>query len=227
MVDRPCCPATRLLRRSRPGLRNRPWSSRRSVTPTPDHGGSKSVAFTATLDLPSWFTESGVAVAAQMTGWLTFEPDAQIFMQSDLTRPVSRSVEILLSNSFDVYLKDVLADQWYLLPENSDTSRGPLEDIVSAVMMSVLMSTESAADDYDDFLLEPIEGGYRWTSEDNLMSAMTLTFNTEYQLVSFSLTAHDGHEPIKVTLFGHDEQYPTLTPPDRATLPGLPADYWD
>ena len=157
------------------------------VTPTVN-GGSKSVAFTATLDLPSWFTESGVAVAAQMTGWLTFEPDAQIFMQIDVTRPASRSIEILLSNSFDVYLKDVRADQWYLLPENSDANIGPLEDIVSAVVMSVLMSTESATDDYDDFLLEPIEGGYRWTSEDNLMGAMTLTFNTEYQLVSFSLT---------------------------------------
>ena len=195
------------------------------ATPTVT-SGSKSVAFTATLDLPVRFTESGVAVAAQMTGWLTFEPDAQIFMQIDLTRPASRSFEILLSNSFDVYLKDVRADQWYLLPENSDAGIGPLEDIVSAVLMSVLMSTENPTEGYD-LLLEPVEGGYRWMAEDPEAGAMILTYNTEYQLVSFSLTTPDGHEAIRVTLFGHDEQYPTLTPPDRATLPGLPADYWD
>ena len=193
-----------------------------TVTPTVT-GGSKSVAFTATLDLPVLFTESGVAVAAQMTGWLTFEPDAQVFMQIDLVRPVRRSFEILFHNSFDVYLKD--ADQWYLLPENSDTGLGPLEDIVSAVMMSVLMSAENGAD-YLKGQLDPVEGGYRWMAEDSTTGAVTLTYNTEYQLVAFSLTTPDGHEPIRVTLFGHDEQYPALTPPDRAALPGIPADYW-
>ena len=94
----------------------------------------KSFAIEANLDMSDLLTESDWPVSAYLTGWVNYDGDSQIFMQIDMSQPVDRSFEILLSRSFDVHLRDVEEDQWYFIPENSDT--GPLEDILSLVFVA-------------------------------------------------------------------------------------------
>ena len=197
------------------------------VTATPDQQ-ARSVAFNAEIDLPAEFVESGdEAVVAQMSGRVSSGPDFQMFMIVEVDHPVSRSFEILLDNSFDVYMRDLTTGRWYLLPENSGSDLvGPLEEIIGSVMMPVLMSTDGSASDFGA-VLEPVEGGYRWTITDDSTGEMSATYDTEYQLVLFSLTDPEGHDLIGVSFFGHNEQYTLPTPPVRAALPVLPADYWD
>ena len=162
-------------------------------------------------------TESDGPVSANLKGWVTFDGDGQIFMQIDMSQPVDRSFEILISNSFDVYLKDVEEDQWYFMPENSDA--GPLEDILSLVFVA---HAYAGAPAFGLEGLKPIEGGYVWEVEDSWGSTMAL-YNEEYLLQEFVMMDPEGHEPIRLTLGGHDEQYPVLTP-EKGEL--LPEDYW-
>ena len=149
---------------------------------------TKSVAFNAEIDLPAEFVESGEAVVAQMSGWVSSGSDFLMFMTVEMDHPVSRSVEILLSNSFDVYMRDLTTGRWYLLPENLDSDLvGPLEEIV----MPVLMSTADFGADFGA-VLDPVEGGYRWTITDDSKREMSATYDTEYQMVLFSLTDPTG-----------------------------------
>ena len=190
-------------------------------TPTPQDGVAvaienlKSIAYTANLDMSDLYTESDGPVSAYLTGWLTIDGDSQVFMQIDMSQPVDRSIEILLSNSFDVYLKDVEEDQWYFIPENSDA--GPLEDIVSVVFLAYAGAAASGLEG-----LKPVQGGYVWKVEDSWGST-TAVYNNEYLLQEFTVMDPDGHEQMGVTFFGHDEQYSVLTP-EKGEL--LPEDYW-
>ncbi len=176
----------------------------------------KSIAYTANLDISDLFTESDGPVSASLTGWLTTNGDSQIFMQIDLSRPVDRSIEILLFNSFAVYLRDVQEDQWYFIPENSDA--GPLGDILSAVLVAHSFAAAPSLED-----LKPVQGGYVWKVEDSWGST-TAAYNTEYLLQEFFVMDPSGHELIRVTFFGYNEQYPVLTPEEGELLP---EDYWE
>ena len=179
-------------------------------TPTP-----KSFAYAANLDMSDLFTESDGPVSAYLTGWLTIDGDSQIFMQIDMSQPVDRSIEILLSNSFDVYLRDVEEDQWYFIPENSDT--GPLEDIVSVVFVAYAVAAAYGLEG-----LKPVQGGYVRKDEGSWGSTMAV-YDKEYLLQEFFVMDPEGHELISATFFGHDEQYSVLTP-EKWEL--LPEDYW-
>ena len=176
----------------------------------------KSFAFEANLDMSDLLTESDGPVSANLTGWVTFD-GGQTFIQIDMSQPVDRSFEILLSRSFDIHLRDVEEDHWYFIPENSDT--GPLEDILSLVFVAHWYSGLAAYGLED---LKPIQGGYVWKVEDSWGSTMA-RYNEEYLLLEFLVMDPEGHEPIRVTLGGHDEQYSVLTP-EKGEL--LPEDYW-
>ena len=180
-----------------------------------DLGLIESVAYTANLDLSDEFTESDWPVSANLTGWMTVGGNSQVFAQVDMSRPVEKSFEILLSNSFDVHLRDIEEDRWFFIPENSDT--GPLEDIFTAVFVAQAFS--------DPFVLEdvqPVEGGYVWQVE-GTWGTTTAVYDEGHQIKEFSLVDPEGHELIGVTLHGHGEQYSILTP-SKGEL--LPEDYW-
>ena len=162
-------------------------------------------------------TESDWPVSAYLTGWVNYDGDSQIFMQIDMSKPVDRSFEILISNSFDVHLRDVEEDQWYFIPENSDT--GPLEDILSLVFVAHAFA-DAAVVGHED--LKPIQGGYTWKVEDSWGSTMAV-YDEEYLLQEFVMMDPEGHEPIRLTLGGHGEQYSALAP-EKGEL--LPEDYW-
>ena len=74
------------------------------------------------------FTESGYLIATDVEGWVTTDPESQMFARINMTKPVERSMEVLTHSSFDVYLNDLDGGKWYFIPENSDA--GPLEDIL-------------------------------------------------------------------------------------------------
>ena len=162
-------------------------------------------------------TESDWPVSARLTGWVNYDGDSQIFMQIDMSQPVDRSFEILISNSFDVHLRDVEEDQWYFIPENSDT--GPLEDILSLVFVAHAFAGAVSAGLED---LKPIQGGYAWNVEDSRGSTMAF-YNEEYLLQEFVVMDAEGHEAIRLTLGGHNEQYSVLAPEKGERLP---EDYW-
>ncbi len=177
----------------------------------------KSFAIEANLDMSDLLTESDWPVSAYLTGWVNYDGDSQIFMQIDMSQPVDRSFEILISNSFDVHLRDVEEDQWYFIPENSDT--GPLEDILSLVFVAHAFA-DAAVVGLED--LKPIQGGYTWKVEDSWGSTMAV-YDEEYLLQEFVVMDPEGHVPIRLTLDGHGEQYSVLTP-EKGEL--LPEDYW-
>ena len=177
----------------------------------------KSFAIEANLDMSDLLTESDWPVSAHLTGWVNYDGDSQIFMQIDMSQPVDGSFEILISNSFDVHLRDVEEDQWYFIPENSDT--GPLEDILSLVFVAHWYSGLAAYGLED---LKPIQGGYVWKVEDSWGSTMAF-YNEEYLLQEFVVMDAEGHEAIRLTLGGHNEQYSVLAPEKGEPLP---EDYW-
>ena len=75
----------------------------------------KSLAFEADIDLNELITESEWPVTAHFTGWVAIDGNIQIFFQVDMTKPVDRSFEILMTNSFDIHLRDVEEDRWYFI----------------------------------------------------------------------------------------------------------------
>ena len=176
----------------------------------------ESFAYTANLDLSDLFTESDWPVSAHMTGWMTVGGNSQVFVQVDMIRPVDKSFEILISNSFDVHLRDIEEDRWFFIPENSDT--GPLEDIFTAVFVAQAFSDPSVLED-----VQPVEGGYVWKVE-HPSGTTTAVYDEGYLIKEFSLVDPEGRELIGVTLFGHGELYSMLTP-RKGEL--LPEDYWD
>ena len=181
-----------------------------------DLGLTESVAYTANLDLSELFTESDGPVSASLTGWMTVGADTQVFVQVDMSRPVDKSFEVLLTNSFDVHLRDIEEDRWFFIPENSYT--GPLENIFSAVFVAQAFSDPSVLED-----VQPVQRGYVWQAEDTWGST-TAVYDEQYLLKEFSLMDPEGHELIEVTFYGHGEQYSILTP-SKGEL--LPEDYWD
>ena len=174
-----------------------------------------SVAYTANLDLSDLVSESELPVSAYLTGWMTVGGDSQVFVQVDMSRPVEKSFELLLSNSFDVHLKDIEEDRWFFIPENSDA--GPLEDIFTAVFVVLAYSDPSVLED-----VQPVEGGYAWKVE-GAWGTTTAVYDEEYLLKGFSLTDPEGHELIGVDFYGHGEQYSVSTP-EKGEL--LPEGYW-
>ena len=177
----------------------------------------KSFAIEANLDMSDLLTESDGPISAYLTGWVNYDGDSQVFMQIDMSQPVDRSFEILISNSFDVHLRDVAEDQWYFIPENSDT--GPLEDILALVFVAHAFA-DAAVVGLED--LKPIQGGYTWKVEDSWGSTMAV-YDEEYLLQEFVVMDPEGHVPIRLTLGGHGEQYSVLAP-EKGEL--LPEDYW-
>ena len=177
----------------------------------------KSFAIEANLDMSDLLTESDGPISAYLTGWVNYDGDSQVFMQIDMSQPVDRSFEILISNSFDVHLRDVAEDQWYFIPENSDT--GPLEDILALVFVAHAFA-DAAVVGLDD--LKPIQGGYARKVEDSWGSTMAV-YDEEYLLQEFVVMDPEGHVPIRLTLGGHGEQYSALAP-EKGEL--LPEDYW-
>ena len=177
----------------------------------------KSFAIEANLDMSDLLTESDWPVSAYLTGWVNYDGGSQVFMQIDMSQPVDRSFEILISYSFDLHLRDVEEDQWYFIPENSDT--GPLEDILALVFVAHAFA-DAAVVGLED--LKPIQGGYTWKVEDSWGSTMAV-YDEEYLLQEFVVMDPEGHVPIRLTLGGHGEQYSVLTP-EKGEL--LPEDYW-
>ena len=113
----------------------------------------KSISYKATFNMTDdRFTESGYLIAADVEGWVTTDPESQMFARINMTKPVERSIEVLTHSSFDVYLNDLDGGKWYFIPENSDA--GPLEDILQlyswGLVFSVLptSSFEQSADGY-------------------------------------------------------------------------------
>lgn len=174
-----------------------------------------SIAYTANLDLSDLVSESERTVTAYLTGWMTVGGDSQVFVQVDMSRPVEKSFELLLSNSFDVHLRDIEEDRWFFIPENSDA--GPLEDIFTAVFVVLAYSDPSVLED-----VQPVEGGYAWTVE-GAWGTTTAVYDEGYLLTGFSLTDPDGHELISVDFYGHGEEY-SFSTPKRGEL--LPEGYW-
>ena len=81
----------------------------------------KSISYRATFNMTDdRFTESGYLIAADVEGWVTTDPESQMFARINMTKPVERSIEVLTHSSFDVYLNDLDGGKWYFIPENSD-----------------------------------------------------------------------------------------------------------
>ncbi len=178
-------------------------------------GMIESVAYTANLELSDQFTESDWPVSASLTGWMTVGGNSQVYVQVDMSRPVDKSFEILISNSFDVHLRDIEEDRWFFIPENSDT--GPLEVIFTAVFVAQAFSGPSVLED-----VQPVEGGYIWKLE-HTAGTTTAVYDEGYLIKEFSLADPEGRELIGVNLYGHGEHYSILTP-SKGDL--LPEDYW-
>ena len=176
---------------------------------------TESIAYIAILDLSDQLTESELPVSAHLTGWMTIGGDSQVFMQVDMSQPVDKSFEVLLSNSFDVHLRDIEEDRWFFIPENSDT--GPLEDILSLVFVAHAFSDGSGLE-----AVRQVEGGYIWKVEDTWGST-TAVYDEEYLLREFLVMDTEGRALVGVTFHGHGQQY-SASIPEKGKI--LPEGYW-
>ena len=138
------------------------------------------------------FTESGYLIAADVEGWITIDPESQMFARVDMTRPVERSFEALTHNSFDVYLNDLDAGEWYFVPENSDT--GPLEDILQLSFWGLAFSVLPASS------FEKTPDGYVVTQGDSSFGTVTASYDESYTLMSVVLSDTEGNEALRVKL---------------------------
>lgn len=180
-------------------------------------GFPDSLAFEADIDLNETITESEWSVTAHFTGWISIG-NSQIFFQVDMSKPVDRSFEILMSGSFDIHLRDVEEDRWYFIRENSDT--GPLEHVIPWAMAFVGFGG-GAAHGLEG--LVPVDDGYVVEVETELVSSRAV-LDEEYMLREFVLEDSEGHELLRARVFGYGEEY-LATTPDRGEP--LPADYWE
>ena len=176
-----------------------------------------SLAFEADIDLIDLLTESEWPVKAHFTGWVSIG-NSQIFFQVDMSEPVDRSFEILMSSSFDIHLRDVEEDRWYFIPENSDT--GPLRDVVPWAMLFVGFAG-GAGHELEG--LAPVDEGYVMEIETELGSSKAV-LDKEYMLRELVMEDSEGHEFLRATVFGYGEEY-LATTPERGEP--LPEDYWE
>ena len=126
--------------------------------------------------MPDRFTESDGPVTANVSGWMMANGTSQMFARIEMTEPVERSIEVVILNSFDIYLKDLDEGRWYFIPENSDTDTGPLEDIMSLPFMALAFAVVPAEE------LEPVHDGYVWKVEDPAWGSITASYDQEYLL---------------------------------------------
>ena len=176
-----------------------------------------SLAFEADIELNETINESEWTVKAHFTGWVSIR-NSQTFFQVDMSEPVERSFEILMSGSFDIHLRDVEEDRRYFIPENSDT--GPLKYVVPWALLFVGFAG-GAAHELEG--LAPVDEGYVLEVETELGSSKTV-LDKEYMLRELVIEDSEGHEFVRARVFGHGEEY-LATPPERGEP--LPADYWD
>lgn len=182
----------------------------------------ESLAVEAYVEMSDMLTESDGPVSAHVTGWVALE-EGQIFMQIDLSLPVDRSIEIVLSNSFDVHLRDVGTGDWYVIPENSETDTGPLEDIIGLVFVVEAFANLPAYPEDEAVELVSVQGGYEFKAVEPWGST-TAFYDEEYLLKDFVLKGPDGQDVVRANLSGHNEQFSMMSPVKGEPLP---EDYWD
>ena len=196
--------------------------------PTPEGGPDEvfenieNFAVEAYVEMSDMLTESDGPVSAHLTGWTALE-DGRMFMQIDMSLPVEKSIEIVLSNSFDVYLRDVDTGDWYVIPENSGTDTGPLEDILAWVFTVQAFVSLPAYGGDEAVEMEPVQEGYEFKAVEP-WGSMTAFYDEEYLLKEFFMKGPDGQDVVRANLSGYNEQY-FLTLPVKGER--LPEGYWD
>lgn len=177
----------------------------------------KGISYRANFDITDErFTESGYLIVADVEGWITIDPDSQMFARVDMTRPVERSFEALTHNSFDVYLNDLDAGKWYFIPENSDS--GPLEDILQLSFLGLAFSVLPTSS------FEKAPDGYVVTQGDSSFGTVTASYDEYYTLMSVVLSDTGGNEALRVSFFDLNEPHDIL-PYEKGER--LPEDYWE
>ena len=177
----------------------------------------KSISYRATFNVTDdRFTESGYLIAADVKGWVTVDPESQMFVRIDMTRPVERSIEVLTHNSFDIYLNDLDAGKWYFVPENSDA--GPLEDILQLYSWGLAYSVLPTSS------FEQSADGYVVTQGDPSFVTVTASYDQAYTLRSVVLSDTEGKEALRVSFFDLNKPQEIL-PYQKGER--LPEDYWE
>ena len=177
----------------------------------------KSISYSATFNMTDVrFTESGHLIAADVEGWVTTDPEGQMFARISMTKPVERSIEVLTHNNFDVYLNDLDSGKWYFIPENSD--RGPLEDILQLYFWGLLFSVQPNSS------FEQSADGYVVTLGDPAFGATTASYDQAYTLRSVAFSDTEGKETLRVDYFDLNRPH-DIRPYQKGE--GLPEDYWE
>ena len=177
----------------------------------------KSISYRATFNMTDdRFTESGYAITADVEGWVTTDPESQMFARIDMTKPVERSIEILTHNSFDVYLNDLDGGKWYFIPENSDV--GPLEDILQLYFWGLSFSVLPTSS------FEHSPDGYVVTQVAPSFGTVTASYDQTYTLKSVVFSDTDGKEALRVSFFDLNKPH-DIRPYQKGE--GLPEDYWE
>ena len=176
----------------------------------------KSISYRATFNMTAdRLTDGGYPIAADVEGWVTTDPESQIFARIDMSKPVERSIEVLTHNSFDVYLNDLDGGRWYFIPENSDA--GPLEDILQLYFWGLTFSVLPAS----SFVQSP--DGYVVTQVDPSFGTVTASYDQAYTLRGVVFTDTEGKEALRVSFFDLNEPH-DIRPYQKGEE--LPEDYW-
>ena len=177
----------------------------------------KSISYRATFDMTDdRFTESGYLIAADVEGWVTTDPESQMFARINMTKPVERSIEVLTHSSFDVYLNDLDRGKWYFIPENSDA--GPLEDILQLYFWGLAFSVLPTSS------FEQSPDGYVVTQGDPSFGTVTASYDQAYTLRSVVFSDTKGKESLRVSFFDLNKPH-DIRPYQKGE--GLPEDYWE
>ena len=177
----------------------------------------KSISYRATFNMTDdRFTESGYLIAADVEGWVTTDPESQMFARINMTKPVERSIEVLTHSSFDVYLNDLDGGKWYFIPENSDA--GPLEDILQLYFLGLAFSVLPTSS------FEQSPDGYVVTQGDPSFGTVTASYDQAYTLRSVVFGDTEGKEALRVSFFDLNKPH-DIRPYQKGE--GLPEDYWE
>ena len=182
-----------------------------------------SISYEASFDMPDELTESEYPVTASVEGWMTVgggDRGAQFFARIDMIRPVERSIEIVSRPAtFNMYLHDLDADEWYFIPENSSAvDSGPLRDILNLGSFGMLYSA------WPRDQMQQAPDGYIWKFDDPTLGSVTVTFDQAYALETFALADPDGKELIRARYFDLNELHDLVPYEDVEAL--LPDAYW-
>ena len=207
-----------------------PTAARVSTSPEDEAGiddfieNFVSISYEASFDMPSEFAEGGYPVAAAVNGWATMgtkdDPTSQWFMKIEMTKPVTRSIEVVsLPNTFNMYLHDLDANKWYFLPENSsEVDVGPVEDIShlwSYAMLFSLLPPDDAQQTPDGYIRK-IEGPASGT--------VAVTYDQEYTLETLTITDPDGKQFLRARYFDLNKIHDLV--PYEPVEELLPDTYW-